>query len=62
LKYNNLNRISQNEVRAQYEINYPDARKTLGRQTAESLFPKIAKRKTKVAATEEEEINSEPEE
>jgi hypothetical protein len=54
--------LAKNEVRTQYEVNYLDARKTLGRLIAESLFPKIAKRKTKAAEEDEEEINSEPEE
>jgi hypothetical protein len=51
--------LSKNEVRAQYETNYLDARKSLGKQIAESLFPKVAKRKAKV---EEEDENFEPEE
>jgi hypothetical protein len=51
--------LAKNEVRAQYEVNYLDARKSLGKQIAESLFPKIVKRKAK---TEEEDINSESDE
>jgi hypothetical protein len=51
--------LAKNEVRVQYEANYLDARKTLGRQTAESLFPKFAKRRVK---TEKEDINPETEE
>jgi hypothetical protein len=54
--------LAKNEVRAQYENNYLDARKTLGKQTAESLFPKIVRRKAKAAEGEEEDLNPEPEE
>jgi hypothetical protein len=43
----------------QYENNYLDARRTLGKQIAESLFPKIVKRRTK---DEEEDVNQEQEE
>jgi hypothetical protein len=46
--------LAKNEVRAQYEANYLDARKSLGKQTAESLFPKLPKRRDKA---EEESIN-----
>jgi hypothetical protein len=51
--------LAKNEIRAQYEANYLDARKVSGRQTAESLFPKVVQRKFK---GEEEEINLETEE
>jgi hypothetical protein len=39
--------LAKNEIRAQYETNYLDARKSLGKQIAESLFPKVATRKDK---------------
>jgi hypothetical protein len=52
-------KLAKNNVRAQYENNYLDARKFLDKQTAESLFPKIVRRKAKA---EEEEINSATEE
>ncbi|MDR2286121.1 MAG: hypothetical protein LBE04_01395 [Prevotellaceae bacterium] len=48
--------LTKNEVRAQYETNYLDARKTLGRQVAESLFPKIANQKSR---GQENELNPE---
>lgn len=51
--------LAKNEVRMQYENNYLDARRTLGKQIAESLFPKIVKRRTK---DEEEDVNQEQEE
>jgi hypothetical protein len=38
--------LAKNEIRAQYETNYPDARKLSGKQVAESLFPKVVNRKT----------------
>jgi hypothetical protein len=50
--------LAKNEVRAQYETNYLDARKSLGKQIAESLFPKVSK----TAKKQETEINPEPEE
>jgi hypothetical protein len=51
--------LAKNEIRAQYETNYLDARKLLGKQIAESLFPKVATRKNK---GEEDVLNPEPEE
>ncbi|MDR0754055.1 MAG: hypothetical protein LBF04_01555 [Prevotellaceae bacterium] len=48
--------LAKNEVRTQYETNYLDARKALGRQVAESLFPKIANRKNRA---QEGELNPE---
>jgi hypothetical protein len=39
--------LVKGELRAQYEANYLDARKSLGKQVAESLFPKLAKRHAK---------------
>jgi hypothetical protein len=54
--------LAKNEVRAQYEANYLDARKSLGRQTAESLFPKVTSKSIKKQEEEEENINTEPEE
>jgi hypothetical protein len=51
--------LAKNEVRAQYEMNYLDARKALGKQIAESLFPKVARRKKK---TEEDDVTTEPDE
>jgi hypothetical protein len=44
--------ITQGKLRQQYENNYLDARKKLGRQTAEMLFPKTSSRKI-VVDTEE---------
>jgi hypothetical protein len=51
--------LAKNEVRAQFEVNYLDARKYLGKQIAESLFPKIMNRKNK---GEEGDVNPEQEE
>jgi hypothetical protein len=51
--------LAKNGVRAQYENNYLDARKSLGRQVAESLFPKIIQ---KTAKKREENIIPETEE
>jgi hypothetical protein len=51
--------LSKNEVRTQYETNYLDARKALGKQIAESLFPKVARRKKKI---EDDDVNPETEE
>jgi hypothetical protein len=39
--------LAKNELRTQYEANYLDARKSLGRQVAESLFPKITSKSPK---------------
>jgi hypothetical protein len=39
--------LAKNELRTQYEANYLDARKSLGRQIAESLFPKITPKSPK---------------
>jgi exonuclease VII small subunit len=51
--------LAKNEVRAQYETNYFDARKSLGKYITESLFPKVVRRKSK---SEEEAPDSETEE
>jgi hypothetical protein len=50
--------LSKNEIRAQYETNYLDARKLLGKQIAESLFPKVVNRKNR---GEEDDLNPEQE-
>jgi hypothetical protein len=51
--------LAKNEIRAQYEANYFDARKSLGKYIAESLFPKVVRRRTK---SEEGNIDSVTEE
>jgi hypothetical protein len=51
--------LAKNDVRAQYEANYFDARKSLGKYVADSLFPKVERRKSK---GEEGEIDSETDE
>jgi hypothetical protein len=51
--------LAKNEVRAQYEANYFDARKSLGKYIAESLFPKVVRRKSK---SREGTVDSETEE
>ncbi|MDR0724998.1 MAG: hypothetical protein LBF59_03185 [Prevotellaceae bacterium] len=51
--------LAKNEVRAQYEANYLDARKSLGKYIAESLFPKVIRRKSK---SDEGDVDSETEE
>jgi hypothetical protein len=38
--------LAKNEIKAQYEVNYLEARKSLGKYVAESLFPKVARRKS----------------
>jgi hypothetical protein len=50
--------LAKNDLRAQYEANYLDARKLLGKQIAESLFPKIVRRRAK---DENEDINPDKE-
>jgi hypothetical protein len=50
--------LARNDVRIQYEMNYLDARKSFGKQIAESLFPKVVHRKIK---DDGENISSEPE-
>jgi hypothetical protein len=39
--------LGANELRAQYETNYLDARKSSGKYIAESLFSKAVRRKSK---------------
>lgn len=51
--------LARNEVRAQYESNYLDARKNFGKQKAELLFPKVANKQAKTVKDPEE---SDPEE
>jgi hypothetical protein len=51
--------LAKKELQEQYEINYLDARKSLNRQAAESLFPKVGTRKIKSI---DEDVNSEVEE
>jgi hypothetical protein len=51
--------LAKSEIRAQYETNYLDARKSSGKQIAESLFPKVVNRKEK---GKEDGIDPEPEE
>jgi hypothetical protein len=51
--------LAKNELRAQYENNYLDARRSLGKQTAETLFPKVVHKKVKKL---EEEATAETEE
>jgi hypothetical protein len=51
--------LAKNDLRTQYEANYLDARKSLGRQIAESLFPKGTPRSPK---KQEENTVPEPEE
>jgi hypothetical protein len=50
--------LAKGELRMQYEVNYLDARKALGKHVAELLFPKFSKRHAK----EDVEINPEEEE
>jgi hypothetical protein len=50
--------LAKNDLRVQYEANYLDARKLLGKQIAESLFPKILRRRAK---DENEDINPDQE-
>jgi hypothetical protein len=51
--------LAKNEVRAQYEDNYLEARRTLGRQVAESLFPKVPSKSSK---KQEDDVNPETKE
>jgi hypothetical protein len=51
--------LAKNEIRAQYEANYFDARKSLGKYIADSLFPKVERCKSK---SEEGDIDSETDE
>ncbi|MDR2926697.1 MAG: hypothetical protein LBV41_00610 [Cytophagaceae bacterium] len=39
--------LARNDIRAQYEFNYLDARKDLGKQRVELLFPKVARKGSK---------------
>jgi hypothetical protein len=54
--------LAKSEVRAQYEANYLDARRSLGKRVAESLFPKVTTRDTKATKTNEADVNSGAEE
>jgi hypothetical protein len=51
--------LAKNELRAQYETNYLEARKSSGKYIAESLFPKVVRRKSK---SREGTVDSETEE
>jgi hypothetical protein len=50
--------LARNDVKAQYEANYLEARKLLGKKVAESLFPKITPKGQK---KQDEDINPETE-
>jgi hypothetical protein len=41
--------LAKNAIRKRYEDNYLESRKSLGKYVAESLFPKVARRKAKSA-------------
>jgi hypothetical protein len=51
--------LAKNNASSKYEANYLEARKTLGKQVAESLFPKAAPKSVK---KQEADTNPEPEE
>jgi hypothetical protein len=54
-----LEELARNDVRMQYELNYLEARKDLGKQKAELLFPKVNRRALKPKSDAEESILNE---